>query len=240
MAGVRPRNEAVRLGTAMEPTEEQPDDGGMPVQTTPPAIPQWSRPKAGRTTGGGKHRRPADHHAAMEPTENRPDDAEVYPCAADKEQALQWGRPENPPDDVDTVITTTGNQLPQWSRPRTGRTTDHDQRRAGVGDRAAMKPAVPRPDDSRQLLGVQDHAAAAMEPTAVRPDALAFIAPPIGAHMPQWSRPRNGRMTRLAGPIRRRHGRAAMGQPRDRMTSSTSATSRRTTHRNGADQGPAR
>jgi hypothetical protein len=41
---------------------------------------------------------------------------------------------------------------PQWSRPMIGRTTDHDQRRAGAGDRAAMEPAVPRPDDLKLVV----------------------------------------------------------------------------------------
>jgi hypothetical protein len=73
----------------MEPAKYRPDDRFA-------VLPQWSRPKAGRTTGGGKHRRPADHHAAMEPTENRPDDT-----------ALLWAH----------LL----GEEPQWSRPILGR-----------------------------------------------------------------------------------------------------------------------
>ncbi len=60
---------------------------------------------------------------------------------------------------------------------------------------AAMEPAEDRPDDQRAVPGGDRHGDAAMEPAEDRPDDPSGLPGPLAARMPQWSRPRIGRMT---------------------------------------------
>ena len=95
---VRANDDAVALGTAMEPTKNRPDDKLGAMLPGGQYVPQWSRPRTGRLTGTARvlyrFGRPPqwsqprtdwmtapvpdvqrdDHDAAMDPTENRPDD----------------------------------------------------------------------------------------------------------------------------------------------------------------------
>ncbi len=111
--------------------------------------------------------------------------------------------------------------MPQWSRPRIGRMTqrlmpeegadqlaamepaedrpdDHGPRgRVYRGRHAAMEPAEDRPDDMPARPGARrGKKGAAMEPAEDRPDDLTVPPLPVlTTCMPQWSRPRIGRMT---------------------------------------------
>ena len=90
-----------------------------------------------------------------------------------------------------------------------GRMTPGQGRAGAAALAAAMEPADERPDDREAVYEVDSTVRAAMEPADERPDDPQG---PVGSStgiVPQWSRPMNGRMTRLGaargrrGPVRR-------------------------------------
>lgn len=123
----------------------------------------------------------------MEPACKRTDDAVIA------DQHLIQGLAAMEPTGVDgrgtsrTLMQFTIDFVPQWSRPMINRMTHADHHDGEPAARAAMGPAVDRPDDLATL--------------ADRSSSFA---------LPQWSRPLYGRMSHRCRRVVDRHCQAAM------------------------------
>ena len=125
----------------------------------------------------------------MEPTGDGRSDPDLAVVNSSGQGVPQWSRP------VTVGVTKSRSSLtshwlpPQWSRPVTVGVTRGHRSGATLRELAAMEPTGDGRSDGRILLAVAPLPAAAMEPTGDgRSDELAISWPPSPCP-PQWSRP---------------------------------------------------
>jgi len=180
---------------AMEPADQRRDDQqGDSLTIADDALPQWSPPTSGGTTGGHLHRASRGPRAAMEPADQRRDDLARDPGAALALPAAMEPADQRR-DDLRAIATFGRPSTPQWSPPTSGGTTTYLPSITTRASSAAMEPADQRRDDrpflSDSCLSFCSRNGA-RRPAAGRPGPAS--APPRRPG-PQWSPPTSGGTT---------------------------------------------